>query len=42
MYCNKDMHSGEMNINLDGIMKLEFSNEEKTLTSTYYLIAKDS
>lgn len=42
MYCNKDMHSGEMHINLDGIMKLEFSNEEKTLTSTYYLIAKDS
>jgi hypothetical protein len=42
MHCNKDMHYGEMYINLEGIMKLEFSNEEKTLTSTYYLIAKNS
>jgi len=30
-----------MSINLDGIMKLEFANENKTLTSVYYLVAKE-
>jgi len=42
MYCNKDMHSGTMSINLDGIMKLEFKTEGNTLTSVYYLVAKES
>jgi hypothetical protein len=41
MAANKDMHEGFMSINLDGIMKLEFANENKTLTSVYYLVAKE-
>ena len=39
MYCNKDMANGHISINLDGIMKLEFENEN--LKSTYYLISKE-
>jgi len=39
MYCNKDMASGKMGLDLDGIMKLEFENEN--LKSTYYLVAKE-
>jgi hypothetical protein len=38
MYCNKDMVSGKMSIDLEGIMKLEFENDN--LKSTYYLVAK--
>ncbi len=39
MYCNKDMASGRIAINLDGLMKLEFEND--TLKSTYYLVANE-
>jgi hypothetical protein len=41
MHCNKDMHSGAMSINLEGIMKLEFTTEDSTLTSVYYVVAKE-
>lgn len=41
MSANKDMLFGSMSINLEGIMKLEFTTEEKTLISTYYLVAKE-
>jgi hypothetical protein len=41
MHCNKDMHSGVMSINLEGIMKLEFTTEDSTLTSVYYVVAKE-
>ena len=41
MHCNKDMHSGTMSINLEGIMKLEFTTEDGTLTSIYYVVAKE-
>jgi hypothetical protein len=41
MHCNKDMHSGTMSINLEGIMKLEFTTEDSTLTSVYYVVAKE-
>ncbi len=27
MYCNKDMANGTISINLEGIMRLEFENE---------------
>ena len=39
MYCNKDMANGYISINLDGIMKLEFENEN--IKSTYYLVSKE-
>jgi hypothetical protein len=39
MYCNKDMVYGTIHINLDGIMKLEFENDE--VKSTYYLVSKE-
>jgi hypothetical protein len=39
MYCNKDMVHGTIRINLDGIMKLEFENDE--VKSTYYLVSKE-
>jgi hypothetical protein len=39
MYCNKDMAHGTISINLEGIMRLEFENEN--LKSTYYLISKE-
>ena len=39
MYCNRDMVLGNISINLDGLMKLEF--ESKDLKSTYYLVAKE-
>jgi hypothetical protein len=39
MYCNKDMANGYISINLDGIMKLEFENEN--VKSTYYLVSKE-
>lgn len=39
MYANKEMPSGNISINLDGIMKLEFQN--KNLKSTYYLVSKE-
>ena len=39
MYCNKDMVKGHIAINLDGLMKLEFENEN--LKSTYYLVANE-
>lgn len=39
MYCNKDMASGKMSIDLEGIMKLEFENDN--LKSTYYLVSKE-
>jgi hypothetical protein len=39
MYCNKDMAGGSISINLEGIMKLEFENEN--LKSTYYLVSKE-
>lgn len=42
MAANKDMDGGFMSINLDGIMKLEFSSEDDTLKSVYYLVAKES
>lgn len=41
MSANKDMFFGAMSISLDGIMKLEFNTEGKTLISTYYLVAKE-
>ena len=39
MYCNKDVSSGRMSINLDGIMRLSFENGD--LKSEYYLVAKE-
>jgi hypothetical protein len=42
MAANKDMDGGFISINLDGIMKLEFSSEDDTLKSVYYLVAKES
>lgn len=39
MYCNKDMAGGSISINLEGIMKLEFENEN--IKSTYYLVSKE-
>ena len=39
MYCNKDMSSGKMSIDLEGVMKLEFENEN--IQSVYYVIAKE-
>jgi hypothetical protein len=39
MYANKEMPTGKISINLDGIMKLEFQN--KNLKSTYYLVSKE-
>jgi phenylalanine-4-hydroxylase len=39
MYCNKDMASGKMSIDLEGVMKLEFENEN--IQSVYYVIAKE-
>lgn len=39
MYCNKDMANGTISINLEGIMKLEFKNEN--FKSTYYLVSKE-
>jgi hypothetical protein len=39
MYCNKDVASGKMSINLDGIMKLEF--DSGNLKSEYFIIAKE-
>ena len=39
MYCNKDMVSGTMSIDLDGIMKLEFIGDN--LKSFYYLVSKE-
>jgi len=39
MYCNKDMAGGSISINLEGIMKLEFENEN--VKSIYYLVSKE-
>ena len=39
MYCNKDMASGNIKINLEGIMELTFENEN--IKSTYYLVSKE-
>jgi len=39
MYCNKDMVSGTMSIDLEGIMKLEFTGDN--LKSSYYLVSKE-
>ena len=39
MYCNKDMISGKMSMDLEGIMKFEF--ESDNIKSTYYLVAKE-
>jgi hypothetical protein len=39
MYCNKDMTSGKMSIDLEGIMKLEF--ESDNIKSVYYVVAKE-
>ena len=39
MYCNKDMAGGIISINLDGIMRLEFENEN--LKSIYYIVSKE-
>jgi len=39
MYCNKDMAGGNISINLEGIMKLEFEND--SVKSTYYLVSKE-
>jgi hypothetical protein len=40
MYCNKDVAGGKMSINLDGVMKLEFSSGN--LRSEYYIIQKEN
>jgi hypothetical protein len=40
MSCNNDMENGLLEINLDGIMKLQFSKEN--ITSEYFLVAKDN
>ena len=39
MYCNKDVPTGTMEINLDGIMKLSFDNDK--VKSEYYIVAKE-
>lgn len=39
MYCNNDIAKGKMSINLDGIMKLSFDNDN--IKSEYYLVAKE-
>ena len=39
MYCNKDMTSGKMSIDLEGIMKIEF--ESDNIKSVYYVVAKE-
>jgi phenylalanine-4-hydroxylase len=39
MYCNKDMATGTIKINMDGIMELTFENDN--LKSIYYVIAKE-
>jgi len=39
MYCNKDVPSGTMGINLDGVMKLAFDNDKTK--SEYYIVAKE-
>lgn len=39
MYCNKDVASGKMSINLEGIMKLEFNSGN--LKSEYYIVQKE-
>jgi len=39
MYCNKDVATGKMVINLDGIMSLVF--ESGNLKSEYFLVAKE-
>lgn len=40
MYCNKDMPTGTMGINLDGIMKISFGSGK--LKSEYYVVAKEN
>lgn len=40
LYYNKDMVSGTIQISLQGIMKIEFENENSI--STYYLVSKNS
>jgi hypothetical protein len=39
MYCNKDVPTGVMGINLDGVMKLSFDSEK--IKSEYYIVAKE-
>jgi hypothetical protein len=39
MYCNKDVVRCKMSINLDGIMKLVFDNDN--LQSEYFIVAKE-
>jgi hypothetical protein len=39
LYCNKDMISGTLSINLEGLIKLEFQNG--IISSTYYLVQKE-
>ena len=39
LYCNKDMVSGTLSINLEGLIKLEFQNG--IISSTYYLVQKE-
>jgi len=39
MYCNKDVSSGRMSINLEGIMRLSFESEN--LKSEYFVVAKE-
>ena len=39
MYCNKDVSSGVMGINLDGVMRLYFDNGN--LKSEYFVVAKE-
>lgn len=39
LYCNKDMVSGTLSINLEGLIKLEFQNG--IINSTYYLVQKE-
>ena len=39
MSCNKDIPSGFIGINLDGVMKLSFDNGK--IKSKYYLVSKD-
>jgi hypothetical protein len=39
MYCNKDVLSCKMSINLDGVIRLIFSNGN--LKSEYYIVQKE-
>jgi hypothetical protein len=38
LVANKDQESGTIEISKDGLIKLSFESEDKTLKSTYFMV----